>query len=86
MHKVANILQTIKSLTTKITIHPKQPKFKRCPKCASAKLLGYGQIIGYGYINLDDLSVDEPGDDWEFFDDSKDLEYHCRDCGHEWEE
>jgi hypothetical protein len=45
----------------------------QCPKCKSENIMGYGAIMGYGYINLEDMSVNDPGDDWDIFDE-EDLE------------
>jgi len=61
-------------------IHPKQ-----CKKCGSKNIMGYGMVTGYGWINLDDMSVDE-ADDFEIFDEES-LEYICQEenCGFEWE-
>lgn len=65
---------------TNIVIHPKQ-----CPKCKSKDIMGKGLVIGYGWINLDDMNVDE-ADDFEIYDDEN-LEYICQEdgCGYSWE-
>lgn len=61
-------------------IHPKQ-----CPKCKGTDIMGHGMVMGYGWINLEDMNVDE-ADDFEIFDEDN-LEYFCQnnDCGYSWE-
>jgi len=59
---------------------------RKYPKCQSTKLLGYGMIIGWGFINLDDMSVDEPSNEFEIYSDPDELRVICRNCEHEWEE
>lgn len=57
-------------------VHPKQ-----CKKCGG-KVLGWGTIIGSGWINLSDMSVDECADteDFEVYDEES-LEYICQEEG-----
>jgi len=64
----------------KKVIHPKQ-----CPKCKGTDIMGHGMVMGYGWINLDDMNVDE-ADEFEIFDEEN-LEYHCRNdnCGYSWD-
>jgi len=59
-------------------IHPTQ-----C-KCGSANILGRGMVCGLAYVNLEDFSVDELGDEFEVMD-SENLFYECSDCGRVWE-
>lgn len=61
-------------------IHPKQ-----CPKCKSKNIIGRGLVIGYAYINLENINVDELGDDFEILDEEN-LRYRCFSCGNEWDE
>ena len=58
----------------------------RCPKCKSLNVLGYGSIIGYGWINLGDMSVEDTqcADEFEVYDEEN-LSYECQNCDYEWE-
>ena len=77
---------TIRPACNKITIPPTRLEVKRCPNCHSTEIMGYGMIIGYGHINLEDLSVDEPSDDFELFSAPENLEHVCQSCDHRWKE
>ena len=79
----------------RITIQPpkgtiqSEPKVVKprllCPNCHSNDISGHGMIIGYGYINLNDMSVDEcdDADEFEVYDQDN-LTYTCQNCDHEW--
>jgi len=56
----------------------------RCVKCQSKNIIGRGLVIGYAYINLRNMNVDELGDDFEVWD-RDNLRYRCFDCKWEWE-
>jgi len=64
----------------------KPSTLKRCTKCKSLNVVGYGTIIGHGWINLGDMSVEDTccADEFEVYD-GENLSYECRDCDHEWE-
>lgn len=82
MNKPAIGLRESKENDTAKIIHPKQ-----CQKCGG-RILGWGTVIGSGWINLDDMTVDECGDaeDFEIYDEDC-LEYVCQEdeCGFSWE-
>lgn len=78
MNKPVIGLKEKKETVSKI-IHPKQ-----CPLCKSTNIIGRGIVIGYAYINLDNMQVDEFGDDFEICDEEN-LEYRCFVCDNDWE-
>ncbi len=72
-------------MTTKMNKPKHHPKY--CPKCKSKNIIGHGLVVGYAYINLENMKVDELGDDFEVCNENEnDMSYKCFDCEHEWGE
>ena len=63
---------------------PKHTHPTNCPKCKSKNIIGRGLVIGYAYINLETMQVDELGDDFEIYD-RDNLSYRCFNCEWDWE-
>lgn len=59
---------------------------RECPECGSKNVMGYAEVTGRALINLSDLSVDEPPDEFDKLEENEVYEFICQDCDWEWDE